>query len=105
MISLTRPQRDFLDHFYTEYLKLEFGPATKLAAAHGFYYEHFKALFESYQQAWGESWGKWEDMSPPVVSFQSLTFPWDSVDILEKQLNDEGISFTSLPRLKLKDQG
>jgi hypothetical protein len=44
-------------------------------------------------------------MSPPVVSFQSLTFPWDSVDILEKQLNDEGISFTSLPRLKLKDQG
>jgi hypothetical protein len=99
MINLTMIQRDFLDRFYTEYLKSEYGPVTQLAAAHGFYYEHFGSLFESYKQAWGEEWNDWVDRFPPITtSARSLVFPWDSIEALESQLSEEGTIVNRLPR-------
>ena len=66
MINPNSLQRDFLDRFYTESMKLEAGPATSLGAKHGFRYEHLKALFESDRQSWGGDFGVWGDMYPPV---------------------------------------
>lgn len=101
MINLTLHQREFLDCFYTEYLKSEFGPATRLAADRGFYYEHFKALFEFYRRAWGKDWDEWEGVFPPTpISSQLLIFPWDSVEVLEVQLKGEGVPLVLLPRMK-----
>ena len=100
MIKLTRQQRDFLDRYYTEYMKLEAGPATALGTEHGFYYEHLKALFEAYRQSWGGDLAVWGDIYPPVCSSPDpLFFPWPSIQALEEQLKAEGITVSPLPRL------
>ena len=102
MIKISLPQRDFLNWFYAEYVKASFGPATKLAAEHGFYYEHFKALFESYRSACGENWGDPGDAIPE--SPQPSVFPWESVAELENQLKEEGIEVIPLPRVVTQPQ-
>ena len=89
MIILAKSQRDFLDRYYTEYMRLEAGPAIALGAEHGFYYEHLLALYEPYRQAWGGSFGRWGDMFPPVPT-GPLTFPWPSIQDLETQLRARG---------------
>lgn len=97
MISLNKAQRDFLDRYYTEYMRLEAGPAIVLGAVHGFYYEHLLALYEPYRQAWGGSFEEWRDVFPPVPA-SPLTFPWPSIQDLEAQLRAEGIEVIPLPR-------
>jgi hypothetical protein len=75
-----------------------------LASDHGFYYEHFKAIFESYRESWGEGWNEAGGGFPPTTTTpQPTVFPWDSVETLENQMKEEGIDFTPLPRLKSKN--
>jgi hypothetical protein len=101
MINLNCQQRDFLDRYYTECMRLEGGPATSLGAKHGFYYEHFKVLFDSYCHPWGGDFGVWGDLYPPVsASDEPLTFPWTWIQALEEQLKTEGITVSRRPRLK-----
>ncbi len=99
MMILTSLQRDFLDRYYTEYMNLEAGPAILVGSQHGFFYEHFRALFNAYRQSWGGDLRVWGDSFPPLSPCPNpLVFPWPSSQALEDQLNEEGISISLLPR-------
>jgi hypothetical protein len=100
---LTRTQRDFLDHYFVEYMELEPGPTIRLGAQHDFFYEHLRALFEIYRQAWGDEWGTWTDSYPPLSNpSDRLVFPWSSISDLEDQLKADGIEVIPIPRTKAK---
>ncbi len=90
MITLTSLQRDFLDRFYTEMVDTEVGYATTLARKHGFTYQHFNRLWDSYLQSWGGDTRAWGKPYPPLSSPPaSPVFPWSSIQELEEQLRAE----------------
>jgi hypothetical protein len=90
MITLTSLQRDFLDRFYTEMVDAEVGYATALARKHGFTYQHFNRLWDSYLKSWGGDTNAWGKPYPPLSSPPaSPIFPWTSIQDLEEQLRAE----------------
>lgn len=99
MIPLNRPQRDFLDRFYTEYMKLEPGPAMKLGYQRGFHYGYLTALWTSYIASWGDGWGRWGDgiegIYPPDPG-TPLAFPWSSIQELDDQMSAAGMTADKL---------
>ena len=90
MTTLTSLQRDFLDRFHTEMVDAEVGQATALARKHGFTYQHFNRLWDSYLHSWGgdtRAWGSpYPPLSPPP---DPPVFPWPSLKALEAQLREE----------------
>jgi hypothetical protein len=66
MITLTSLQRGFLDRYYTEMVDAEVGYATNLARQHGFTYQHFNELLDSYRLSWGGDLRVWGRPFPPL---------------------------------------
>jgi hypothetical protein len=95
MTTLTSLQRDFLDRFYTEMANAEVGYATALARKHGFTYQHFNRLWDSYLQSWGGDTKAWKGAYPPLSPPpEPPIFPWPSLEALETQLEDEEAKLT-----------
>ncbi len=87
MLTLTSLQRDFLDRFYTEMVDTEVGSATALARQHGFTYQHFNQLWDSYISSWGGDlrvWGR--PYPPPSPPPATPVYPRPNLTALEEEL-------------------
>jgi len=102
MIILTSLQRDYLDRFYTEYMKLEPGYAFAIARKYDFTNEHFNNLERAHHRSWGNDWGNWgpDNIYPPLSNPppDPPIFPWPSIQDLENDLQAEETEISSVTK-------